>query len=117
MKVNPYANSAQGTSGAQQSGKTAESAKARRAQNANDTREPKKADEASAAPVKSDISPRAKEMALAKKVAMEAPDVRPDKEEKIAELKRRIANKEYNVSPEKVAERMVEEFLPGSGLS
>lgn len=60
-----------------------------------------------------DISDKAKEMSLAKKTAEAAGDVR---ESKIAELKRRIANKEYNVKPDAVAEKMVAEHLQNPGL-
>lgn len=58
--------------------------------------------------VSSNLSARGRELAIAKKVALAAPDSR---EAKIAELRRRIANKEYNVKPEAVADRMVEEHL------
>lgn len=54
------------------------------------------------------ISARAREMARAKEVAGNAPDVR---EEKIAELKRRIAEGKYNVKPEAIADRMVDDHL------
>lgn len=63
--------------------------------------------------VKTDISPKAKEMAEAKAVASAAPDIR---EAKIAELKQRIANKQYNVKPEDVADRMVNEHLQTRGI-
>lgn len=56
--------------------------------------------------VNTEISARAREMASAKEAASSAPDVR---EKMIAELKERIANKQYNVKPEAIAERMVEE--------
>ena len=55
-----------------------------------------------------EISGRAREMAQAKEAATSAPDLR---EEKIAELKRRIAAKQYNVKPEDVAEKMMSEHL------
>jgi negative regulator of flagellin synthesis FlgM len=57
---------------------------------------------------KTHISARGKEMAHAKSVATDAPDVR---EAKIAELRRRIAEGRYNVDPHKVADRMVDEHL------
>lgn len=116
MKVNPYANNAQGTQSAQSSNRAADSAKARRTRDVSDSQDVKKASDAAAGasgPATSDISVRAREMSLAKKVATDAPDVR---EERIAELKRRIANKEYNVAPEDIAERMVGEHMRGSGL-
>ncbi len=58
--------------------------------------------------VKAEISSRGKEMARAKEVANSAPDIR---EEKVAELKRRIAAGKYNVSPEAIADKMVDEHL------
>lgn len=55
-----------------------------------------------------DISKRGKEMALAKSAADQAPEVREDK---IAELRKRIANKDFNVDPLKVADRMVDNHM------
>lgn len=60
-----------------------------------------------------EISSRAKEMAQAKAAAMDAPETR---DAKIAELKRRIANKEYNVKPEDIADRMVDDHIRTHGL-
>ncbi len=54
------------------------------------------------------ISGKAKEMAKAKQLAISAREVREDK---IAELKRRIANKEYNIKSDEIAGKMVEEHL------
>jgi negative regulator of flagellin synthesis FlgM len=53
-----------------------------------------------------EISGRAKEFAKAHSVAAATPDVREDR---IAELKRRIASGEYKVDSEKVAEKMLGE--------
>lgn len=64
--------------------------------------------------VKADLSARGKEFARAKAAASGAPDVR---EEKIAELKRRIAAGKYNVDSDAVADKMVNEHLSMSGLS
>jgi negative regulator of flagellin synthesis FlgM len=58
--------------------------------------------------VKADLSARGKEMASAKRVADQAPDVR---EEKIAELKRRIAAGRYEVNPDKIADKMVDDHM------
>lgn len=60
-----------------------------------------------------EISSKAREMSLANEVASSAPDVRADK---IAELKKRIANKEYNINPDKIADRLVDEHLETSNL-
>lgn len=70
-------------------------------------------DAAASGDVSSDISPRAREFSKAKEVAASAPEVR---EAKIAELKRRIANKEYNVKPDDVADRMIQDHLQTHGL-
>ena len=58
--------------------------------------------------VKADLSSKGKEMATAKAVADQTPEVR---EEKISELKRRIAAGRYEVSPDKIADRMVDDHL------
>jgi len=58
--------------------------------------------------VKADISSKSKEFSNAKAVASNAPDVRADK---IAELKRRIADKSYKVDHVAVADKMVDEHL------
>lgn len=60
-----------------------------------------------------EFSMKAKDFAEARKVAMDAPDVR---EEKIAELKRRIQNNEYNVKPDAIADRLVNEHLASEGI-
>ncbi len=57
---------------------------------------------------KTEISSRAKDMGKAKRVAEDAPDVR---EAKVAELKRKIADKEYQVSAEAIADRMVDDHI------
>ncbi len=59
------------------------------------------------------ISSRGREMAQAKAIVDGTPDVR---EEKIAELKRRIAAGAYNVDANKIADKMVDEHLKMSGL-
>lgn len=61
---------------------------------------------------KTSISSRAKDAASIKAAADGAPDVR---EAKIAALRQRIAEGKYNVSPEEVADRMVDEHL-SSGI-
>ncbi len=58
--------------------------------------------------VKTDISSKSKDFAHAKAVANDAPDVRADK---IAELKRRIADKSYKVDSAAVADKLVDEHL------
>lgn len=63
--------------------------------------------------VKPEISQRSREFANAKSVASSAPDVR---EEKIAEIKKRIAEGKYHVNEDAVADRMVDDHLRMSGL-
>jgi len=58
--------------------------------------------------VKAEISNKSREFANAKAVATSAPDVRADK---IAELKRRIADKSYKVDNVAVADKLVDEHL------
>jgi len=58
--------------------------------------------------VKNDISTRGKEMARATSAAQSAPDVREDR---IAELKKRIADGNYKVDANAVADRMVDDHL------
>src|ERR1700746_3883953 len=57
---------------------------------------------------KTEIPARGRELAQAKEVAGNAPDVR---EEKIAKLKEMIAAGKYKVDPQAVADRMVDEHL------
>ncbi len=63
---------------------------------------------------RTEISPRAKEMSQAKAAALQAPDVR---ENRVADLKKRIANKEYDVKPEDIADRLLREHIETNGLS
>jgi negative regulator of flagellin synthesis FlgM len=57
---------------------------------------------------KTEISAKAREFAQAKAVAGEAPDVR---EQKIADIKARIASGKYEVNAQAIADRMVDEHL------
>lgn len=63
--------------------------------------------------VKPEISQKSREFAQAKGIASAAPDVR---EEKIAEIKRRVAEGKYQVNDDAVADRMVDDHLRMSGL-
>ncbi len=97
---------------------TAEAGKARKTAKEQAAEQSKKADrpsaEAIAGSVKTEISPRAQELAKAKAVATSAPDTR---EAKIAELKARIAEGRYKVDNEAIADRMVDDHLKMSGMS
>jgi negative regulator of flagellin synthesis FlgM len=59
-----------------------------------------------------EISSRAKDMAKAKQVANDTPDVR---EAKIAALKEQIQNKKYNVSADAIADKLVDDHLRMTG--
>lgn len=58
--------------------------------------------------VKPEISPKAREFAQAKEVASKAPDVREDR---IAELKKKIASGSYQVNAQAIADKMVDEHM------
>jgi flagellar biosynthesis anti-sigma factor FlgM len=58
--------------------------------------------------VKSEISPKSKEFSKAKEVASQAPDIREDK---VAELKKRIAEKSYQVDANAIADKLVDDHL------
>lgn len=89
---------------------SSETTGAKRAGRSGSAAEPRKADRASGTPVESgaraEISARAREFAKAKEAASSAPDVR---EERVAELKRRIASGTYEVDADAVADRMIKD--------
>src|SRR5262245_34368939 len=92
-----------------QSAETKRTGKANAAQDTKDGKKPDRGGEAGAGgAVKADISARGKEFAAANAIAQNTPDTR---EEKIAELKRRIAEGSYKVDANAVADRMVNEHL------
>ncbi len=59
-----------------------------------------------------EISSKAKDMAKAKQIAADTPDVR---EAKIAELKERIQNKKYNVGADAIADKLVDDHIRLAG--
>jgi flagellar biosynthesis anti-sigma factor FlgM len=63
--------------------------------------------------VKSDISAKGKDFSAARGAALSASDTREDK---IAELKRRISEGKYQVDADKVADRLVNEHLATADL-
>lgn len=65
-------------------------------------------EQGSVSPAGAEISTRGKEMAKAAAVARATPDVREDR---IAELKKRIAAGEYKVDAEAVADKMMNEHM------
>jgi negative regulator of flagellin synthesis FlgM len=112
MKVNPNASSINSATTSEVASK--KSAAAKKAETAYGADKAGSVSAAASGATNTEISSRAKDMARAKEVASGAPDIR---EEKIAELKKRIANKEYNVKPEAIADRMVDEHLASARLS
>ncbi|MGK5090166.1 flagellar biosynthesis anti-sigma factor FlgM [Bdellovibrionota bacterium FG-2] len=83
-------------------------------QNAKKTGKSKVTDTSSSTDsAKTELSARGKEFAKAKAVASQAPDVR---EEKIAELKRRISAGKYEVNADAVADKLVDEHLKTADL-
>lgn len=89
-------------SGTKQSSKGAAAQEAKRSERGSDV------EKTSHNGANTEISHKSKEFANAKAVASETADVR---EEKVAELKRRIADGSYAVDHEAIADRMVDEHL------
>lgn len=58
--------------------------------------------------VKASISSKARDQARAREIASRTPDVREDR---IAELKQRIAQGRYHIDADAIADRMVDEHL------
>lgn len=95
-------------SGSAQSVQSGEAAK--RAERTKPTSESKSTDKAGAVAgetgARAEISARAREFSKAKEVAASAPDIR---EEKIADLKRRIASGQYKIDSDAIADRMIQD--------
>lgn len=70
----------------------------------------RKAEEKAAPHEKVDLSATAKDIQRLKNAVAELPDVRQDK---VDELKARIEKGEYSVSADKIAEKIIKEFLSG----
>lgn len=62
---------------------------------------------------KTEISNKSREFGHAKQVASAAPDIREDR---VHDLKRRIADRSYKVDHDAIADRMVDEHLKMSGI-
>jgi negative regulator of flagellin synthesis FlgM len=108
MKVNPA------TTQAVQNKDVAGTSSAKRSEKAGSTSASSKASAKSAetSSAKTEISAKAREFSKAKEAASGAPDVR---EEKIAELKKRIASGNYQINAEAIANKMVDEHV-SSGI-
>jgi negative regulator of flagellin synthesis FlgM len=99
-----------------------ESVNAKQSGRANAAQEAKKSEKTTASEsdrsthsgARTEISAKAKEFAAAKAAATEAPDVREDK---VSDLKRRIADGSYKIDTESVADRMVDDHLRMSGMN
>lgn len=65
-------------------------------------------EQSSVGPASAEISSRGKEMSKAAAIAAATPDVREDR---IAELKKRIASGEYNIDADAVADKMMNEHM------
>lgn len=106
MKINP--NVAAGSSGIQSSdAKKIEKTKVSGYEKSENVAAANKNQSANA-----EISSKAKDMAKAKQLAVESPDVR---EAKIAELKERIQNKKYNVGADAIADKLVDDHIRLAG--
>lgn len=96
------------TSGSIQGSDIASAKKAEKTEKSSAPKRSLKSEGAAAGSAKTEISSKAKEMSKAREVAAAAPDTR---EEKIAELKKRITEGRYQVDAKAVADRMVDEHL------
>ena len=95
--------------GASQAGEASEAKKSGRAQLIEKGKKAQaEKSEASRSDAKAEISAKAKDFAKAKAVAADAPDVREDR---VAELKKRISEGKYQVDAQAVADRMVDDHL------
>ena len=111
MKINPNVNA--GSSGIQNSSASADSKKIEKAKVSgyeNKTEDAKSTEKNNS--TNTEISSKAKDMAKAKQIATDAPDVR---EAKIAELKERIQNKKYNVGADAIADKLVDDHIRLAG--
>ena len=119
MKVNnPTANSVTSgeTSGARQSNRSSDAKKTGRASSAADAGSSGATDAAARhkSSENTEISPKSREFAQAKTVAGNTPDVREDR---VAELKKRIAEKDYAIDNAAIADKLVDEHVKMSGMS
>ena len=105
MKIN--SNVAAGSSGISHLDKSAESKKTDKLKPSG-VEKPETATSVKSDSVNADISSKAKDMAKAKQIASDAPDVR---EAKIAELKEQIQNKKYNVGADAIADKLVDDHM------
>ena len=99
----PGNNPLQGTDSTKKSDAAAKAAQTKKTDATDDVKAT-----ATAAGGTAEISSRGKDAAKAMAVAKDAPDVR---EAKIAELRQRISEGKYNVKPDDIADRMVDDHI------
>jgi len=87
---------------------TASAAASKRADKSAETNKAAATRQVDPGAAKTEISTKARDFAKAKAAAGEAPDVR---EQKIADIKARIASGKYEVNAQAIADRMVDEHL------
>ena len=92
---------------------SSESTRSGRAVSAKGAREAPSTEQTKETGAKLQISQKGKHAAKANAVATGAPDIR---EERVADLKNRIANGTYEVDRDALADRMVEEHLRSPGI-
>ncbi|OFZ78238.1 MAG: flagellar biosynthesis anti-sigma factor FlgM [Bdellovibrionales bacterium RIFOXYD1_FULL_53_11] len=97
--------------------KSNEASGSRKTERASQAQGAKKTDKtgksAGASDANTEISTKGREFAKAKAVAADAPDIR---EQKIAELKKRIAEGKYKIDEKAVADKMVDEHIDMHGI-
>ncbi len=103
MKVNPSASQSVQSTQIDKTQKTNQAAKTEKQQQIQKAKEQYAGVDASS---KAEISSRAKDSAKAHLVASTTPDVREDK---VAELKRKIAEGSYKIDADAVADKMIRE--------
>ncbi len=106
MKVSSSNTPATQAAESQTAKKSSEAQKARAARELEKNSKAGEAQVASGEAAKAEVSGRARDLQKAHDVAAKTPDVR---EEKIAELKRRIAAGQYKVDADAVADKMISE--------
>jgi negative regulator of flagellin synthesis FlgM len=113
MRVSPTSsNQIQGTE-TSKANQTSQSRGARRPERSESSESSSTESSSARGDVNASISSKARDLASAKAAATSAPDVR---EERIAELKRKIASGSYHVDADKVADRLVDDHIKMSGI-
>ena len=121
MKVGQsVGNSVQSTdsSAAKRGGRSGSASEAKHSERSERAESPEKLSESTrhidSSGAKTEISPKSREFAQAKSVASHTPDVREDR---VADLKKRISEGSYRIDEDAIADRMVDEHMRGPRLS